>query len=281
MGIDPRSETRRDLQQISEYVNSTVLTPAPPPAAAAAARRGSLPAIVGRHGLNDWLYSRWRNRGNAVYTAMGSLMAMLIVGGVAWATQEPLLIPPFGASAFLFFETPMAEVASPRNTIIGHFTGAAVGYFWLWVFGFLHAPDAIAAGFTGSRWLAVAFSLSLTGLLLRLARAAHPPAGATTVLVSLGLFHTAHQALILALGALLVTIPAGIVNRISGVPAPLWVKPWSGLRTVLRRRGTPPPPPPAPFMGGLLEEWRAVEYAGQREWPPAAPLAQDNSPSPP
>lgn len=281
MGIDPRRDTRRDLEQISEYVNSTVLTPAPPPGVAAAARRGSLPAIVGRHGFNDWLYSRWGNRGNALYTAMGSLIAMLLSGGLAWASHEPFVFPSLGATAFLFFETPMAEVASPRNTIVGHYVAAAVGYFWLWVFGLLHTGSAIQTGFNGNRWAAVALSLALTGLVLRLLRAAHPPAGATTVIVSLGLLHTPHQMLILALGVLVVTIPAGIVNRICGVPSPLWVKPWPGLRTLVGRPGGPPAPPPAPFMGGLLEQWRSVEPAGQHEWRAAAPLAQDNSPSPP
>jgi CBS domain-containing membrane protein len=278
-GIDPRRETRRDLEQISEFVNSTVLAPTPP--APAAARRGSLPVIAGRRGFNNWLYSRWGNRGNAIYTFLGSLVAMLLSGGVAWATHQPLLFPSLGATAFLCFETPMAEVASTRNALIGHYVGAAIGFFWLWVFGLQHSQDAIQAGFTAGRWLAVALSLSCTGLILRLLRAAHPPAGATTIIVSLGLLHTPHQMLILALGVLLVTIPAGIFNRICGVPAPLWVKPWPGLRAFLHRPGAPPTLPPAPFMGGMLEQWRSDGASDQVELSPVAPPAQDNLPSPP
>ena len=45
---------------------------------------------------------------------------MLLSGGAAWAFDEPLLFPSLGARAFLIFETPMALVASPRNTVIGH-----------------------------------------------------------------------------------------------------------------------------------------------------------------
>jgi CBS domain-containing membrane protein len=246
---------RRDLEQISEYVNSTVLTPTP---ITTAARRGSLPMIKGRHGLNDWLYARWGNRGNAIYTAMGSAIAMVISGAVAWATKEPLVFPSLGATAFLFFETPMAEVASPRNTIIGHFVGAAIGFFWLLVFGLMHKPGAIEAGFTAGRYAAIVLSLSLTGLFLRLMRAAHPPAGATTLIVSLGLLHTWHDMWVLALGVLLVVIPAGMVNRVCGVPAPLWDKPWPGIRTVLHLSHKEPPQPEAPFMGGMLEQWRSL-----------------------
>lgn len=272
MQPQPDINPRRDIEQISEFVNSTVLAPVPAPTpAAAAARRGSLPVIKGRRGINDWLYARWGNTGNAIYTGTGSLFAMLLSAGVAWAAHEPLLFPSLGATAFLFFETPMAEVASPRNTVIGHYLGAAVGFFWLLVFGLMHQPDAIAAGFTVSRWLAVSFSLSLTGFLLRLLRAAHPPAGATTLIVSLGLLHTWHEMLILALGVLLVTIPAGIFNRVCGVPAPLWVKPWPGLRAYLRRPGPEQSEPAAPFAGGLLDQWRSVDAPGQDN--------QDKSPS--
>src|SRR5829696_8365100 len=117
-------DPQRDIEQIAEFVNSSVrpTVDAPP----AAPRRGSLPAIKGRHGFNDWLYGRWGNRGNALYTFIGALVTMLISGGVAWVVDEPLLFPSLGATAFLLFETPMAEVSSARNTVLGHAVGGAV-----------------------------------------------------------------------------------------------------------------------------------------------------------
>ena len=87
------------------------------------------------------------------------------------------MFPSLGATAFLFFETPMAEVASPRNTIIGHCVGAAIAFCWLVVFGLTDAPSALEAGFTLERAAAVALSVGCTGGVLRLLRAAHPPAG--------------------------------------------------------------------------------------------------------
>ena len=109
---------------------------------------------------------------------------------LAWLLEEPLVFPSLGATAFLFFETPMAEVASPRNTIIGHYVGAAIAYGWLIVFGLVDAPSALEAGFTLERAAAVALSVGCTGGVLRLLRAAHPPAGATTVIVTAGLLTT-------------------------------------------------------------------------------------------
>src|SRR5438477_9362485 len=101
---------QRDIDQIAEYADSTVRQ---------MVRTGSLAPIAGRRGVNAWLYRRWGNRGNAVYTSFGSLLTLGLSGLLAWALSEPLVFPSLGATAFLFFETPMAEVASPRNTIIG------------------------------------------------------------------------------------------------------------------------------------------------------------------
>jgi hypothetical protein len=82
---------------------------------------------------------------------------------------------------------------------------------------------------------AIALSLGFTGLILRLIRAAHPPAGATTVIVALGLLSTGHQMFILFCGVLIVVIPGGIINRLLGVPAPLWTGPYSGFFNGLRK----------------------------------------------
>ncbi len=227
--------TEREINMIAEYADSSIR--ATLPAAPAGPRKGSLPAIKARRGLSDWLYRNWGNRGNAVYTFIGSLLTIGISGLVAWGLKEPFLFPSLGATAFLMFETPMAEVSSTRNVVIGHMVGAAVAFFWLWVFGLIDMPSAIMAGFTGERVAAIALSLAFTGAILRLLRAAHPPAGATTVIVALGLLDNGHQMIILALGVLLVAIPAQVLNRLMGVPAPLWTKPFKGFTSLLRSSG--------------------------------------------
>ena len=225
--------TEREINMIAEYADSSIR--ATLPAAPAGPRKGSLPAIKARRGLNEWLYRNWGNRGNAVYTFIGSLLTIGISGLVAWGLNEPFLFPSLGATAFLMFETPLAEVSSPRNAVIGHMVGAAVAFFWLWVFGLIDMPSAIQAGFDGERVAAIALSLAFTGGILRLLRAAHPPAGATTVIVALGLLDNGHQMIILALGALLVVVPAGIINRLLGVPAPLWSGTYTGFFNGLRK----------------------------------------------
>jgi CBS domain-containing membrane protein len=205
--------SERELEQIAEYADSGVRR---------MTRAGSLAPIAGRHGFNAWLYERWGNRGNAVYTFTGGLLTIALSGALAAALDEPLVFPSLGATAFLFFETPMAEVASPRNTVIGHLTGALVATLWLFVFGLQHHANVLVEGFTPARAAAVALSVACTGGILRLLRAAHPPAGATTVIVSAGLLHTAHQLGVLVAGVTVLTISAHLLNRALGVPAPRW-----------------------------------------------------------
>jgi CBS-domain-containing membrane protein len=60
---------------------------------------------------------------------------------------------------------------------------------------------------------------------LRVIRAAHPPAGATTIIVASGLLHTPRQMLDVLIGVLLLTIAGWLLNRAMGVPAPRWAVP--------------------------------------------------------
>jgi CBS domain-containing membrane protein len=181
-----------------------------------------LVGVPGSYGLKRWLYTRWRNNGNAIYTFIGSLLAIALSGLWAWAVKEPLLFPSLGATAFLIFETPMAEVGSPRNTIIGHAVGVAAGAGALAIFGLLSAPNDYLTGVSVARIGAVALAVALTGGVLRVLRAAHPPAGATTIIVASGLLAKPRQMLDVLIGVLLLTIAGWLLNRAMGVPAPVW-----------------------------------------------------------
>jgi hypothetical protein len=68
----------------------------------------------------------------------------------------------------------------------------------------------------------VALSLACTGGFLRLLRSAHPPAGATTVIVSIGLLTTVGELAILLAGVVVLSAAAWSLNRALGVPAPAW-----------------------------------------------------------
>jgi CBS domain-containing membrane protein len=207
--LDPSDQ----LDHIAEFADSSVR---------AFQRQGSLVGVPGSYGLKRWLYQHWGNNGNAVYTFIGSLLAIGLSGTWAYLVKQPLVFPSLGATAFLIFETPMAEVGSPRNTIIGHTVGVAAGAASLAIFGLLNAPSLYVAGITIDRVFAIALAVALTGGILRVLRAAHPPAGATTIIVASGLLAKPHQMLDVLIGVLLLTIAGWLLNRAMGVPAPIW-----------------------------------------------------------
>jgi CBS domain-containing membrane protein len=69
---------------------------------------------------------------------------------------------------------------------------------------------------------AAALSLGLTSGLMVLCRVPHPPAGATTLIVSLGLLPHPWQLAVLLLAVGLITAQALIINRLAGIAYPLW-----------------------------------------------------------
>jgi CBS-domain-containing membrane protein len=210
--LDPTDQ----IDHIAEFADSGVRT---------FQRQGSLVGIPNAYGLKRWLYRRWRNNGNAVYTFGCSLLAIALSGLWAWAVKQPLLFPSLGATAFLIFETPMAEVGSPRNTIIGHTVGVAAGVIAILMFGLWNAHSVYITGMTPQRLGAMAVAVALTGGVLRVIRSAHPPAGATTIIVASGLLATPKQLADVLVGVALLTAAGWILNRLMGVPAPLWASP--------------------------------------------------------
>jgi CBS-domain-containing membrane protein len=55
-----------------------------------------------------------------------------------------------------------------------------------------------------------------------LARVPHPPAGATTLIVSLGIFHEPRRLVILMLAMVLLVVQGFVINRLAGIPYPVW-----------------------------------------------------------
>lgn len=161
----------------------------------------------------------------ALFSFINGCLSIGIMALLAIATNSPFIFPSLGPTAFLFFYTPTAPTASPRNAIIGHAIGVVAGYFSLVITGLTMAGPALAVGVNGPRVIAAALSLGLTAGLMVLLKAPHPPAGATTLIVSLGILTQPRQLLILMLAVVLLTAQAFIINRLAGIDYPLWNAP--------------------------------------------------------
>lgn len=158
----------------------------------------------------------------ALFTFINSCISIGLMSSMALLTHSPFIFPSLGPTAFLFFYTPTAPSASPRNTIIGHAIGILAGYFSLVVTGLTIAGPALSTGVTWQRVIAAALSLGLTHGLMVLLRVPHPPAGATTLIVSLGILTQPLQLLLLMCAVVLLTLQSIVINRLAGIPYPLW-----------------------------------------------------------
>lgn len=188
--------------------------------------RGDMPAIV------EGLTRRMRLSGLVerhdstfvlgLFALVNGLIAIGAMSLVAFATDEPFVFPSLGPTAFLLFYTPMLPAASPRNTIAGHAIGAAAGYLALVLFGLTDDPPALTTSVTAPRIGAAALSLGLTSGLMVWLKVPHPPAGATTLIISLGILREPAQLAVLMVAVALLVVQGFVINRLAGVSYPLW-----------------------------------------------------------
>lgn len=177
------------------------------------ARRARIPALTARRSNTTVM---------GLFAFVNGLISIAIMAAAAWVTGEPFVFPSLGPTAFLLFYTPTAPAASPRNTVGGHAIGAAAGYLALVVFGLTDDPPALATSVTAARVGAAALSLGLTSGAMVWARVPHPPAGATTLIVSLGILREPEQLLVLMLAVVLLVIQGFAINRLAGIDYPIW-----------------------------------------------------------
>lgn len=177
------------------------------------ARRARLTALVERHDSTFVL---------GLFAFVNGVIAIGSMALVALVTGEPFVFPSLGPTAFLLFYTPLLPASSPRNTVCGHAIGAAAGYLSLVAFGLTDDLPALATSVTGARVGAAALSLGLTSGAMVWARTPHPPAGATTLIVSLGILREPEQLAVLMLAVVLLVVQGFVINRLAGIPYPVW-----------------------------------------------------------
>jgi CBS-domain-containing membrane protein len=184
------------------------------------AERLRLPALTQRHSSTAVL---------GLFAFTNGLISIGLMAAAALVTGAPLIFPSLGPTAFLLFYTPLQPAACPRNTLGGHLIGALAGYLSLAVFGLLDQAPALTTGVTGPRVAAAALSLGLTSGVMVWAKLPHPPAGATTLIVSLGILREPWQLAVLMLAVALLAAQGLAINRLAGIPYPLWSPQGAGV----------------------------------------------------
>ncbi len=177
------------------------------------ARRFQVPALQQRHDTIAVL---------GLFAFLNGVLSIAIMSAVALVTGAPFIFPSLGPTAFLLFYTPTLPAASPRNTLGGHLVGVLAGYLALVVFGLTDRGPALAEGVQWANVGAAALSLGLTSGAMVWARVPHPPAGATTLIVSLGILRRPWQLGVLMLAVALLVVQGIVINRLAGIDYPLW-----------------------------------------------------------
>ncbi|MBI4564141.1 MAG: HPP family protein [Planctomycetes bacterium] len=109
-----------------------------------------------------------------------------------------------------------------RNTLIGHAVGILCGYASLWLMGLTERPSAMVEGVHLQRVFCAALSLEMTGALTTLLDASHPRAGATTLIIALGIITQPYHLLIIVISVVVLLLQAFAINRLAGLDFPIW-----------------------------------------------------------
>ncbi len=173
----------------------------------------------------------WPERWRGAWGKKSALSAFALINGaittailalLAHWTRSPLIFPSLGPTAFLLFHRPLSNAACPRNAILGHLLALFVGWLSLFLTGLTDTPPILEVGVMGRHIAAAALSIGLTSGLMVLLNVPHPPAGATTLIVSLGLIPEPWKYPFLMMGVALLIIQGFFINHAAGLPYPLW-----------------------------------------------------------
>ncbi|MCW2603220.1 MAG: hypothetical protein JWN61_1355 [Pseudonocardiales bacterium] len=176
----------------------------------------------GRLSLLDRLTRHWGSLGAAGYAAILCLAVLGTVGAVGILSRMPWLFPSLGPTVMLFFESPNEKASRPLNALVGHGVGIGLGWLCLLAFGLNGQLAAPTAGLSLRYVAAGAVSVAATTMVLTAIKLPHPPAGASTLIVSLGIIATGPRIAAMASAVVAVTAMAWLVNLVLGTrPSPV------------------------------------------------------------
>src|SRR5579862_8829922 len=174
----------------------------------------------------DWLLLHFPPRlVRSLYVFVNSFVTIAVLALLALVSRNPFVFPSLGPTAYLLFFSPLGKTSSPRNTIGGHAIGLICGYGAFVVTGAGALPFGAHSGIFWPRILSAALSLSATGAFMVLLDVSHPPAGATTLIVSLGIISRPRELVIIEVAVFLLVAQALVINRLAGLRYPFWSSP--------------------------------------------------------
>ncbi|XGI83433.1 HPP family protein [Halorutilales archaeon Cl-col2-1] len=140
-----------------------------------------------------------------------------IPGVVAWVTGQPFVFPSLGPSAFML-SFRRDRTNSARQVVGGHIIGVVAGWIAYTVFALgltLGNVDGFAS-LSGLRLSASGVSsVTLTAAGMAKTETVHPPACASTLIVSLGILTSIDELLIIIVSVVLVFVVHAVLSYFS------------------------------------------------------------------
>lgn len=159
----------------------------------------------------------------SAYVFVSGFVTIGLLALLGEITGSPFVFPSLGPSAYLLFFSPLHKSSSPRNAILGHAIGLLCGYGAFWITG-MHPWQLQEHGLYWPRVLAAALALASTGMLMVAFSASHPPAGATTLIVALGILSKPWYLVVIEIAVVLLVLLAWLLNHLAGLDYPLWFR---------------------------------------------------------
>ncbi len=170
----------------------------------------------------DWLLSHFPPRiVRSLYVFVNGFVTIGLLALLAFVTEIHLCFHRLDPPRTLLFFSPLAKASSPRNTILGHAIGLVCGYGAFVLTGAGSIPFGTHPGIFWPRILAAALSLSATGAFMTLLDVSHPPAGATTLIVSLGIIARPRELIVIEVAVFLLVASGSIDQPACRVTLPI------------------------------------------------------------
>jgi CBS domain-containing membrane protein len=151
---------------------------------------------------------------DSIYAPLASGFLILVAGLFGLTFHRPWLFASLAPTAFQLAEYPELRSSRLYNVLAGHYIGLAMGFAALALFDSWGAPKVLAThDLTAIRVWTSVVAMVFTSAGILVFRASHPPAGSTTLLVSLGSFQTWRGVIIIVVGVAIVGL-LGEVLRI-------------------------------------------------------------------
>ncbi len=149
----------------------------------------------------------------------GSICSVAVVGLAAWLVSWNLIFPSLGPTIFLQFYSPGSAMSCPRNTILGHLTGAVIGLLFFWIGTYFHI---VSGGTDLENVLLAGLALGTGGAFMAFTRLLHPPAASTILIGAFGMVERPEDMLAIVFSAAVLSFLAWVVHKMAGIRFPAW-----------------------------------------------------------